>query len=422
MAGWQIKQLGDLCEFQRGLTYAKTDEVPVSENIVLRANNVDLASNELDLSDLRFISDSVQVPADKKLRKGSLLICTASGSKSHLGKVAFVDDDYGYAFGGFMGQITPAAGVDGRYLFHVLTSPGYKDFIAALSDGANINNLKFNDLRQFPVSLPPLAEQRRIVTILDEAFEGIATAKANAEKNLQNARELFGRLSAAVLEQLAPISRTARLEEVAEPGCSLSYGIVQPGDEIAGGMPIVRPVDLNDGLVTLDSLKRIDPTLAKSYDRTRLKGDDILLCVRGTTGALALADRELAGANVTRGIVPIRFDTAQISQDFGYFLMRSEPVQAQIRAKTYGTALMQINIRDLRQLALPVPPKDEQEAAVARFDELKAATDKLVEIYQRKLATLDELKKSLLNQAFSSQLTASGADCSHPAVGGTMCI
>jgi type I restriction enzyme S subunit len=252
--------------------------------------------------------------------------------------------------------------------------------------------------------VPHLAEQQRIVAILDEAFEGIATAKANAEKNLQNARELFGRLSAAVLDQLAPISRIASLEDVAEPGCSLSYGIVQPGEEVAGGLPIVRPVDLNDGVVSLDGLKRIDPALAKSYERTTLKGNDILLCVRGTTGALALADSELAGANVTRGIVPIRFDAAQLSQDFGYCLMRSEPVQMQIRAKTYGTALMQINIRDLRQLTLPVPPKQAQEAAVKRFDELNAATDQLVETYQRKLTALDELKKSLLHQAFSGQL------------------
>ena len=254
--------------------------------------------------------------------------------------------------------------------------------------------------------VPPSAEQRRIVAILDEAFEGIATAKANAEKNLQNARELFGRLSAAVLDQLAPISRIATLEDVAEQGCSLSYGIVQPGEEVAGGLPIVRPVDLNDGVVTLDGLKRIDPTLARSYERTMLKGNDILLCVRGTTGALALADSELAGANVTRGIVPIRFDAAQLSQDFGYCLMRSEPVQMQIRAKTYGTALMQINIRDLRQLTLPVPPKHEQDVAVKRFNELQAATDQLVATYERKLAALDELKKSLLHQAFTGQLTA----------------
>lgn len=291
---------------------------------------------------------------------------------------------------------------DLRFLYYLLNTLDLPSLAKGVKPGINRN-----EVYALPVRVPSLVQQRSIVAILDEAFEGIATAKANAEKSLQNARELFGRLSAAVLDQLAPISRTTTLEDVAEPGCSLSYGIVQPGEDVAGGLPIVRPVDLNDGVVTLNGLKRIDSALARSYERTTLKGNDILLCVRGTTGALALADSDLAGANVTRGIVPIRFDAAQISQDFGFWLMRSEPVQIQIRAKTYGAALMQINIRDLRQLTLLVPPKHEQELAVKRFEELKAATDQLVDSYQRKLVALEELKKSLLKQAFSGALYAS---------------
>lgn len=289
-----------------------------------------------------------------------------------------------------------------RFLFYGINA--HLKAIEEVTGFTTVKHLSSKQVLDIQMLMPPRVEQRRIVAILDEAFAGIATAKANAEKNLQNARELFGCLSAAVLDQLAPISRIASLEDVAEPGCSLSYGIVQPGDEVAGGLPIVRPVDLNDGLVTLDGLKRIDPALARSYERTTLKGNDILLCVRGTTGALALADSELAGANVTRGIVPIRFDEAQLSQDFGYWLMRSEPVQMQIKAKTYGTALTQINIRDLRQLTLPVPPKHEQEVASKRFHELSVATDQLVDTYQRKLAAQDGLKKSLLHQAFNGKL------------------
>lgn len=154
----------------------------------------------------------------------------------------------------------------------------------------------------------------------------------------------------------------------------------------------------------LDGLKRIDPALANSYARTTLKGNDILLCVRGTTGTVALAHNELAGANVTRGIVPIRFDPAKISQRFGYYLLRSEPAQLQIQAKTYGTALQQINIRDLRQLTLPVPAPQDQEVIVQRLSALEEETKQLNTIYENKLTALDDLKKSLLHQAFSGQL------------------
>ena len=102
-AGWEIKPLGEVCEFQRGLTYAKSDEVDVSNNIVLRATNIDLATNLLDLTELKCISDLVTVQSSKKVRKDSLLICTASGSKSHLGKVAYIDDDYDFALADLWG-------------------------------------------------------------------------------------------------------------------------------------------------------------------------------------------------------------------------------------------------------------------------------------------------------------------------------
>jgi type I restriction enzyme S subunit len=271
-AGWQIKTLGDVCEFQRGLTYAKGDEVDVSDNIVLRAMNIDLATNLLDFSELKYISDGIAIPENKKVKAGSLMICTASGSKSHLGKVAYIDGDYGYAFGGFMGMVTPKHELHPKFLFHLMTSPDYKDFIAALSDGANINNLKFDDLRQFVVSVPPLPEQQRIVGILDAAFDGIATAKATAEQNLQNARALFESHLQSVFTQRGEGWVVKSLEDVVDADCTLSYGIVQPGDEFAEGLPVVRPTDLTSKLITLNGLKRIDPKLAGGYRRTTLRG------------------------------------------------------------------------------------------------------------------------------------------------------
>ena len=191
MQGWEIKKLLDVVDFQRGLTYSKNDEVDFSDNIVLRSNNVDLKTNKLDFTELKYINPKIVIPENKKVTKGSLIICTANGSKSHLGKVALIDDDYDYAFGGFMGQVTPKEKLDSKFLFYLMTSDNYKKFINELSDGANINNLKFSDLGQFEIPLPPLPEQQRIVSILDEAFTAIAKAKANAEQNLKNAKELF---------------------------------------------------------------------------------------------------------------------------------------------------------------------------------------------------------------------------------------
>lgn len=163
--------------------------------------------------------------------------------------------------------------------------------------------------------------------------------------------------------------QTKTLEEVADSDCSLSYGIVQPGDEFVDGLPVVRPTDLTMKVIELSELKRIDPKLAAGYQRTTLQGGELLLCVRGSTGTISIASSELSGANVTRGIVPIRFKKTLLDTTFGYYLMIAEQVQSQIREKTYGAALMQINIRDLRNIVLTFPPLAEQQRIVGLLDE-----------------------------------------------------
>lgn len=375
-AGWQIKTLGEVIQLPYGKPLDPKDRNPNGLYPAYGANGEKDRTN-------KFYRDSP-----------SIIV----GRKGSAGEITLTEDRF------WPLDVTYFVEFDRQqynlqFLFYLLVTLDLPSMAKGVKPGINRN-----EVYALPVMVPPLSEQQRIVTLLDEAFDGISTAKANAEKNLQNARELFGRLSGSVLEQLKPISRISSLESLVETDCSLSYGIVQPGDDVVNGLPIVRPVDLGCDVVTVDGLKRIDPTLANSYNRTTLKGNDILLCVRGSTGVLAIADAQLAGANVTRGIVPIRFDESQISQAFGYCLMRSGPVQDQIRDKTYGTALMQINIRDLRQLTMLVPPNHEQEVAVKRFGELETATNQLVETYERKLVALEDLKKSLLHRAFNGEL------------------
>ncbi|MER2602443.1 MAG: restriction endonuclease subunit S, partial [Candidatus Competibacter phosphatis] len=225
-----------------------------------------------------------------------------------------------------------------------------------------------------------------------------------AEKNLQNARALFESHLQSVFTERGKGWVEKLLEEVVDAQCTLSYGIVQPGHEFANGMPVVRPTDLTARTITLDGLKRIDPKLADGYRRTTLRGGELLLCVRGSTGVVAVTSPELAGANVTRGIVPIMFDPSLLRQDFGYFLMTSGAIQSQIRAKTYGAALMQINIGDLRKIAVSFPPLMEQEKMTDKLEDLLGETQRLESLYQQKLTALDDLKKSLLHQAFSGLL------------------
>lgn len=114
--GWEIKKLGEVVTFQRGLTYSKNDEVELSCNGVLRSNNIDLDTMSLVFDELKYVREDLVITPDKKLSKGSILICMSNGSKQHLGKVAFIDKDYDYAFGGFMGLIKPNDDICAKYI------------------------------------------------------------------------------------------------------------------------------------------------------------------------------------------------------------------------------------------------------------------------------------------------------------------
>lgn len=270
--------------------------------------------------------------------------------------------------------------------------------------GLTVPKLNQEKMRSITLPIPPLPEQQRIVSLLDETFAGLAQVHANAERNLVNAREVFEAYLQNVFENRDGNWEEKTLQEVVDENCTLSYGIVQPGEEYPNGLPVIRPTDLTKKVITLDGLKRIDPRLANSYKRTTLTGDELLLCVRGSTGTVSVTSEELKGANVTRGIVPIRFNSEFINQEFGYYLLISGYVQKQIKEKTYGAALMQINIGDLREILTPFPPLEEQRAIVQRFDALAAETSHLEAVYQSKLEAVDELRKSVLGKAFEGEL------------------
>ena len=402
--GWETKALGELCEFQRGLTYSKSDEVDVSSNVVLRANNVDLTTHSLDLSELRYIADSISIPAAKKVRKGSLLICTASGSKSHLGKIAYVDEDYGYAFGGFMGQLTPAPIVDGRYLFHVLTSPTYKAFIEALSDGVNINNLKFDDLRNFLVPLPPRDEQQRIVAILDETFEAIATAKANAEKNLQNARELFESHLQSVLTRQTKGWIETTLREVTGGVFTGPFGsLLHKSDYVEGGIPLVNPAHITNTGIEPDLSKSVSKETAQRLDNYVMREGDIVIGRRGEMGRCAVVTHAEDGWLCGTGSFFIK-PSARCEPRFLVRFLRSAETRANLERLAGGAVMPNLSNTALAGLAIRLPPVVRQREIIDGLDALAAETDRLTGICEQKQATLEALKASLLHQAFTGQL------------------
>ncbi|OAX88359.1 hypothetical protein A7D16_01385 [Xanthomonas nasturtii] len=287
-----------------------------------------------------------------------------------------------------------------RYLFVAEESA-----LSRFSSGSVHQTIYYPELKAFHVCIPSMTQQKRIVAVLDQAFAALDRARANCEESLQAAEGLLRRTLGDEFEAIASQSSSLALQDAVHPDCSLSYGIVQPGDEVSNGLPIVRPVDLTRREVGLAGLKRIDLRAARGYARTTLKGGELLLCVRGNTGAISVAEDELTGSNVTRGIVPIRFEPTRVLRDFAYFQFCFGAIRSQIAEKTYGAALMQINIKDLRNLRFVVPDIALQRDVIARSEALINSATALRTSYKAQIADIAALRQSLLQAAFSGQLT-----------------
>ena len=170
------------------------------------------------------------------------------------------------------------------------------------------------------------------------------------------------------------------LIELIEQNAGLSYGIVQPGEDGTGDMGVLRPVDLVDGGIATDTIKYIDRSIGDGYKRTELTGKEILISVRGTTGITAITDYRFAGMNVTRGIAVIRFDAQKVNPIFLNAAMNESTSQAFIQEHTRGATLKQINLSDLRQLPIMLPPlplQNEFASFIEQLDKSKVICNKL---------------------------------------------
>ncbi len=217
-------------------------------------------------------------------------------------------------------------------------------------------------------------------------------------------------LKNAMLQDLYSLKKgwdIKELKDVVADSCPISYGIVQQGNHVDGGVPVVRPVDLHTKYVGKVNLKCTSKDISDSYKRTVLNGNEVLLCVRGTTGIVALATEELKGCNVNRGIVPLYFGD-DVDKMFIYYQLQAPFVQEVIEENTMGSALKQINIKELRTLKLRVPPLAEQHRIVAKIEELQPKVEeygKAQDALNKLNAELPErLKKSILQEAISGRL------------------
>ena len=380
-AGGKTVKLGEVCSFERGLTYSKSDEADAPGITVLRANNVDLTSGRLNLDDLRYISAKVAVDEKKYLSANSIIVCTASGSRDHLGKTAHIAEPPRMTFGGFMGLLRPSPEIDSLFLFYLTRSDLYRSFISGLSSGTNINNLKGSDLLSWEIPLPPLAEQKRIVALLDEAFAGIDEAKAKAEANMEHAKSLLKSHLATLFSSQGDGWIELSLSEL----CVVDWG----------NTALTKTSYVEDGEFLAVSAAGCD---GRINHKEHAKHTPVLSAIGAQCGRMFLPEEDFTAIKNTITLTP---HTGKCTGKFLYRLL------THVELPKRGAAQPFIAKGDILSFRVAIPDTVDAQSRIE--DALsKAETDvlRLLSHTERRLAAFSELKRSILFQAFAGELTA----------------
>jgi type I restriction enzyme S subunit len=392
---WQTKTLGELCRFidYRG----KTPEKTATGLRLITAKNIKMGY--LQQNPMEFVAldvyDSWMTRGIPK--RGDVLFTT----EAPLANVAQLDTDEKVVFAQRIIVLQPAANnIDSTFLKYLLMSDAAQAFILEQGTGATVQGIKASLLKTIPSPYPPLPEQQRIVRLLDEAFEGLATAKANAEKNLQNARALFESHLQAVFTQRGEGWKQKTLEEIATTfGRGKSKHRPRNEPNLYGGKyPFIQTGDIRnaDHFITEYSQTYSERGLAQS--KLWPKGT-ICITIAANIAETAILKFDACFPDSVIGVVA---NPEEAEVGFIEYLLQS--FKARIQALGKGSAQANINMGTFENERFPFPPVAEQRKIVEKLDALSEVTQHLAQIYERKLAALAELKKSLLHQAFTGEL------------------
>lgn len=381
--GWERKRLGEVCEIIKGRkptlkpTQGKGDLPYLVAKFMRGIQEPEYAS----------VDDRNSVTVEES---ETIIICDGSNSGE-------VFTGYRGILSSTMGKIAKKAEIHDGYLRAFLAST-FEVFNGAKT-GAAIPHLDKEAMYGLEFSFPPLAEQQRIVRVLDEAFAGLATAQAHAAQNLQNARALFESHLQSVFTHRGEDWVETKLEDV----CDFQNGFAFKSSTFREtGCPILRISNIQDGKVDTEKLVCFDPKdYRENLNRYRIVQGDLLIAMSGaTTGKLGFNTEDTVFyLNQRVG----KFEPgSQLNKRFLFYFL-STKVEENLRISA-GAAQPNLSTEQIKGFVLPLPNRAEQDAAVERLDALASETQNLARLYEQKLAALAELKKSLLHQAFSGEL------------------
>jgi len=360
-------------------------------------------------------------PADKEGRVFQRDDVLFNKLRPYLAKVWLAEFD-GISSGELL-NLRASGAVHPRFLFYVASSSAFIDTINAETFGTKMPRADWETVGHQPLPLPDLDTQQRIARFLDDKTARIAALiekkQALLDRLAEKRQTLITRAVTRGLDPAVPTKDSGidwlgkvpahwefrKLYRITNIYRQIRYGIVLPGPDFPGGIPIIKGGDVKPDRLFADLLNRTDPEIEAGYAKSRMKAGEIVFSIRGSYGDVEIVPDELDGCNLTQ-------DTARISPEKGFdtgwllFALKSGVTRLHLEARALGSTITGINIFDLRRLPLPVPPSDEQRQIGNYLHEETGKLDEAAQKCQLSMEKLQEYRAALVTSAVTGKIAA----------------
>lgn len=399
--GWEVKTIGEVTIIVNGGT-PKSDQSEYWNGDIFWITPKDMGKlEEIYVSNTsRKISQAGLQKSSAKLIPENSVILSTRAPIGHLAinQVAMATNQ------GCRGLV-PKLDLDTKFLFYFLKLN--VQLLNELGIGTTFRELSTNALAGVKMPIPPLSEQKRIVAIFDEVFEGIDRAIANTEKNLANSHAIFESYLNAIFTQKGEGWVEKKLEDICK---EITVGHVgsMASKYKDSGIPFLRSQNILPFRIKLDNVVFIDNEFHSALKKSQLRPGDLAIVRTGYPGTAAVIPEEIGIVNCSDLVIVKPCEN--INPHYLCLFFNSILGKTLVGSRLVGAAQKHFNITTAKKVLIPFPYLREQNRLVTKMDELATETQRLETIYRQKIAALNELKQSILQKAFTGELTADTAN------------
>jgi len=398
--GWEIKTIGEVCKTGAGGTPLKSKKEYYDGGQIPWLLSGEVAQGEIFKSENFITQAGLENSSAKIFPVNTVLVAMYGATAGQVGILRFEAATNQAVCG-----ILPNEKFVPEFIYYVLLSKKAELISKAVGNAQpNISQIKIKNTK---IPIPPLPEQKRIVAILDEAFEGIDRAIANTEKNLANSRELFESYLNAIFTQKGEEWEKKTLQEISIKFSRGKSKHRPRGDKklYGGKYPLIQTGDISNSKHRITSYSQTYNELGLGQSQIWPQGTVCIAIVGANVAETAIIDFDACFPDSVIGII---VNNEVADSDYVEYLLQS--FKAELKEKGKGTARDNINIGTFANQRFPFPNVKTQKIIVYQLEQLSFETQRLETIYCQKITALNELKQSILQKAFTGELTADTAN------------